>query len=72
MGFARETISVFGDWGFWGKLDMLTATGDEGGDGSGLFTAIGSGSPGVFAVLLASSFKASLRSRHRHFAEGSQ
>ena len=31
MGFARETISVFGDWGFWGKLDMPTATGDEGG-----------------------------------------
>jgi hypothetical protein len=52
-GFRRQKhlkSSVIGAFG--GKLDMLTATGDEGGDGSGLFTAIGSGSPGVFAVLL--------------------
>jgi hypothetical protein len=35
MGFADETISVFGDWGFWGKSDMLAATGDKSGDGSG-------------------------------------
>lgn len=30
--FADEIISVFGDWG---KPDMLAATGDKNGDGSG-------------------------------------
>ena len=33
--FADETISVFGDWDFWGKPDMLAATGDKSRDGSG-------------------------------------
>jgi hypothetical protein len=37
VGFADETISVFGDWAFWGKPDMLAATEDKSGDGSGLF-----------------------------------
>lgn len=35
MDFAEETITVFGDWDFWGKPDMLAATGDKSGDGSG-------------------------------------
>ena len=30
MGFADETISVVGDWGFVGKPDMLAVSGDEG------------------------------------------
>ena len=35
MGFACDTTSLFGDWGFGGKPDVLAATEDESGDGSG-------------------------------------
>ena len=35
MGFADETISVVGDWGFGGNPDMLGVTEDEGRGGSG-------------------------------------
>jgi hypothetical protein len=35
MGFADETISVIGDWGFGGNPDMLAVAGDEGKGGSG-------------------------------------
>ena len=34
MGFDGETISVFCDWGFRGKPDMLAVTGDKTGDAS--------------------------------------
>jgi hypothetical protein len=68
MGFADETISVFGDWGFWGKSDMLAATGDKSGDGSGFLD------PGAQAYLRFSCvLRPELRSRNRHFAKkGSQ
>ena len=35
MDFANGTISVSGDWGFGDGSDMLPATGDASGDGSG-------------------------------------
>lgn len=36
MSFADEAISVFGDWGFAGKPEMLVVTGDKKGDGSSI------------------------------------
>ena len=35
-GFTDGTISVFDGWGFGGKPDILAATGDTSGDGSGI------------------------------------
>lgn len=35
VDIADKSISVFGDWAFKGKRDMLAATGDASGDRSG-------------------------------------
>lgn len=48
MGIADE---AFGDWGFGGDPDMLAATGDKSGDGSGFFV-LGARASGVVTDIL--------------------